>query len=117
MLGFSSGCSCSRKFQEKLFSLWSNCVLSGESAAFGRDSLLPSCSSCLVRMSVARSTLGRGDTHSACPVSSLFCNLVGVSDVKNTNMGADKNEVFLLLILTWIGGKSWQKELDGRVFG
>lgn len=66
-------------------------------------------------MSVPQSALGHGDIHSRCPVPSLFCSLVGVSDLKDTYTGADKNEVVLLLILTWINGKSWQKELDDRV--
>lgn len=97
-------------------SLWCHCVHSSESAAFGGESLLPN-SSCLIRMSVPRSALGHGDTHSGCPVPSLFCNLVGVSDVTDIYAGPDKNEVVLLLILTWINGKSWQKELDDRVSG
>lgn len=68
-------------------------------------------------MSVPWSALGHGDTHSGCPVPSLFRNLVNVSDLKDTYTGADKNEVVLLLILIWINRKSWQKELDDRVSG
>lgn len=96
-------------------SLWCHCVNSGELAAFGGESLLPSYSSCVIRMSVPRSALGHGDTHNECPVPSLFCNLVSVSDLKDTYTGADKNEIFL--ILTWINGKNWQKEMDDRVYG
>lgn len=53
-------------------SFWCRYFHSGESAAFGGESLLPSCSSCLIRMSVPWSALEHGDTHSRCPCQACF---------------------------------------------
>lgn len=56
-------------------------------------------------------------TFTAVHVPSLFYNLIGVSDVKDTPTGAAKSEVFLLLILTGINRKSWQKNWVIEVAG
>lgn len=80
-------------------SFWCHYFHSGESAAFGGESPLPSCSSCLIRMSVPWSALEHGGHPQQVSLPSLFHKLVCVSVLEDTT-GADKNEVVLLLILT-----------------
>lgn len=53
-------------------SFWCHCFHPGESAAFGGESLLPSCSFCLIRMLVPHSAFGHGSIHNRCLCQACF---------------------------------------------